>query len=117
MGHDLGATVDASMRLLETRDLESFRKLCKPDATVWQNDGIGVRTIDARVEHITTFLAALDSLRFEVLRRFDKPGEVLQQHVLHLVAKDGTESRVHASVYFRFEDGLIAEVEEYLYEV
>lgn len=112
---ELGETVAAALRLLESRDLAGFRALCTPGATVWQNDGRGVQTIDARLEQVAAFLATVDSLRCEVVRRFHKPGEVLQQHVLHLVAPDGERSRVHATTYFRFEGGLIAEIEEHLF--
>ncbi|MFB7125529.1 nuclear transport factor 2 family protein [Kitasatospora xanthocidica] len=114
MDQDLDATVDAGLRLLEARDLAGFRALCTPGATVWQNDGDGTRPIDARLERIAAFFATVDSLRYEVVRRFHKPDEVLQQHVLVLEAPDGTRSRVHATTYFRFEDGLIAEIEEHL---
>ncbi|MEU3571657.1 nuclear transport factor 2 family protein [Kitasatospora sp. NPDC036755] len=112
---EIDAVLTAGLRLMESRDLAGFRALHTPGATVWQNDGEGTRTIDARLEQITAFLDGVDSLRFEVVRRFHRPGEVLQQHVLHLVAPDGTDSRVHATVYFRFEGGLIAEIEEFLY--
>ncbi|MEV7186177.1 nuclear transport factor 2 family protein [Kitasatospora sp. NPDC093102] len=120
MGQDVGTeqeldgALTAGLRLLESRDLAGFRALCTPGATVWQNDGDGTRTIDVRLEQIATFLDTVESLRFEVVRRFHKPGEALQQHVLELVAPDGTRSRVHATTYFRFEGGLIAEIEEHL---
>ncbi|MFE4974386.1 nuclear transport factor 2 family protein [Kitasatospora sp. NPDC056651] len=114
---DLGEKVDATLRVMEAGDLAGLRALCAADATVWQNDGAGTRTIEKRIEHIAEFFAGIESVRFEVVRRFHKPDEVLQQHVLHLVGTDGVRSRVHATAHFRFEDGLIASVEEYLYEV
>jgi ketosteroid isomerase-like protein len=38
---------------------------------------------------------------------------VLQQHVVHVVMKDGAGFKVDAAVYFRFDDGLITRIEEY----
>ncbi|MFE4518767.1 nuclear transport factor 2 family protein [Kitasatospora sp. NPDC056783] len=102
---------------MEAGDLAGLRALCTADATVWQNDGAGTRTIEKRLEQVAEFFSGIESVRFEVVRRFHKPDEVLQQHILHLAGRDGSRSQAHATAHFRFEGGLIASVEEYLFEM
>jgi ketosteroid isomerase-like protein len=55
----------------------------------------------------------IQSMHYDITRQFSQPSEVLQQHAVHVVTKDGTHFRVDAAVYFRFDDGLITRIEEY----
>ncbi|MFF1348183.1 nuclear transport factor 2 family protein [Streptomyces sp. NPDC058322] len=118
MGQDIGEQAISFLRCLEVHDFAGCRAMCTGGATVWQNDGQGARTIDATLHRFEAFVADIDTLRYDVIRQFRNTNEVLQQQVLHLSAADGSESRVHAAVCFRFEDdGLIDRIEEYVYEV
>jgi uncharacterized protein len=56
---------------------------------------------------------AIESMRYDVVRQFSRPDEVLQQHVVNVATKDGMRGQVHAAGYFRFEGGLITRIEEY----
>jgi hypothetical protein len=56
---------------------------------------------------------SIESMRYDVVRQFSRPGEVLQQHVVNVATTQGMRGTVHAAVYFRFEDGLITRIEEY----
>ncbi len=53
-------------------------------------------------------------MRYDIIRQFSQPGEVLQQHVVRVVTRNGMRGEVHAAVYFLFDDaGLITRIEEY----
>ncbi len=52
-------------------------------------------------------------MSYEITRQDSESDEVLQQHVVNVVMKDGARLQVDAAVYFRFEDGLITRTEEY----
>jgi hypothetical protein len=117
MDQNISEKVDSGLRLLEAHDFTGFRAMCTSRSTVWQNDGKGEHTIEERMEQFKSFVTTVDSLRYNVIRRFQKPNEVLQQHVLHLAMSDGSRSEVHAAVHFRFEGDLIDRIEEYVYTV
>ncbi|MER5555535.1 nuclear transport factor 2 family protein [Streptomyces sp. NPDC002793] len=107
--------VNLFLRKLEAFDFSGARTACTGSATVRQNDGKGELAIGESLERLKAFVADVESMRYDVIRQFQNTDEVLQQHVLHLVLRDGTHSDVHAAVYFRFEDGLIDRIEEYNY--
>ncbi|MFF8918815.1 nuclear transport factor 2 family protein [Streptomyces sp. NPDC015032] len=118
MGQNNSETAISFLRSLEVYDLAGCRAMCTSRATVWQNDGQGERAIDAMLERFKAFAADVDALRYDVIRQFQNADEVFQQQVLHLSLADGSGSRVHAAVCFRFEgDGLIDRIEECIYTV
>ncbi|WP_243794760.1 nuclear transport factor 2 family protein [Saccharopolyspora gloriosae] len=117
MEQNISEKVESGLRLLESYDFTGFRAMCTSGCTLWENDGNGEQTIEDRMVQFKSFVAGVDSLRYEVLRRFEKADEVLQQHVLHVALADGTHNQVNAAVYFRFADGLIDRIEEYGYAV
>ncbi|MGY6653563.1 nuclear transport factor 2 family protein [Amycolatopsis sp. TRM77291] len=103
------------LRYLEACDFARVRAMCTDRATVWHNDGAGQLTIDAKLNQLAPLVADVDSLRYSVIRRFRNSDEVLHQQVLHLAMSDGSRSEINAAMYFRFEDGLIDRIEEYVY--
>jgi len=107
--------VDQFLRVLEKYDFSAAREMCTETATVWQNDGEPEQAIGERLDQFRSFVTTVESLRYDVLRRFDTPDEVCQQQVLHLNMTDGSSSALNALLYFRFEDGLIDRIEEYVY--
>lgn len=117
MDNDITAVLDEGLRLLEAKDFAGFRARCTPGASLWENDGNGEQTIDQRMAQFKEFAANVESLHYEVFRRFARDGEVLQQHVLHVLGADGSRNQVHAAVYFRFDGDLIDRIEEYGYQV
>ncbi|MDJ1134340.1 nuclear transport factor 2 family protein [Streptomyces iconiensis] len=112
MERDLGENAIQCLRRLEAYDFDGMRAMFTRAATVWHNDGKGEQTIDEKVGQLKPLAGAFDALRFEVTRQFRKGNEVLQQQVLHLTRADRSRSEVHATVYFRFEGGLIDRMEE-----
>ncbi len=118
MGHNISEKAMSFLRGLEAYDFAGCRAMCTSRATVWQNDGQGERAIDATLQRFQAFAADVDALRYDVIRQFRSTNEVFQQQVLHLSMADGSGSKVHAAVYFRFESGgLIDRIEECIYAV
>ncbi|MFD5192489.1 nuclear transport factor 2 family protein [Streptomyces sp. NPDC058357] len=118
MEQDISEKAISFLRRLEAYDFAGCRAMCSGGATVWQNDGQGERAIDATLRQFEAFAADVDTLRYDVIRQFRNADEVLQQQVLHLSRADGSVSKVHAAVCFRFGDGgLIDRIEECIYTV
>lgn len=113
---NIGETAMECLRSLEEYDFERMRALCTETATMWHNDGRGDQSVHEKIEQLRPLVAAVDSLRYDVIRQFQKPDEVLQQQVLHLAMADGSRSDVMATMYFRFKNGLIDRIEESAYQ-
>ncbi|QNP71114.1 nuclear transport factor 2 family protein [Streptomyces roseirectus] len=115
MSENISNLVDRFLRVLEKYDFSAAEEMCTEKATVWQNDGKPEQLIGERLTQFRSFVTTVESMRYDVLRRFDDGEAVLQQQVLHLNMTDGTSSALNALLYFRFEDGLIDRIEEYVY--
>jgi hypothetical protein len=89
----------------------STRRGARPGGT--RSDGKGDSTIDENISGMEAQIEPIESMRYDITQQFSQPGELLQQHVVNVVTKDGTLFRVDAAVYFRFDDGLITRIEEY----
>lgn len=113
MSQDLQEKAIAYLRRLEQADWPGARAMCSASATVWHNDGKGDSTIDENMVGMAGQVDAIASMRYNIIRQFSRPGEVLQQHVLHVTMKDGARFEMRAAVYFGFADGLITRIEEY----
>ncbi|MHA6631614.1 nuclear transport factor 2 family protein [Pseudonocardia sichuanensis] len=113
MSAEIQDTAIRYLRLLEAGDHAGMRALCTDTATVWHNDGKDEQTIDENLSLLKGMLSKETSLRYDIIRQFSKPNEVLQQHVLHITNIEGPAGEVQAAMYFRFEGGLIDRIEEY----
>ncbi|MBT3153288.1 nuclear transport factor 2 family protein [Streptomyces sp. CHD11] len=114
MSQDLKNKAAAYLRALETADWDTARSMCADTATVWHNDGKGEQSIEENVEGMEGQIHTIESMSYDITRQFAQPGEVLQQHVVHVATKNGMRGEVHAAVYFRFDAaGLITRIEEY----
>ncbi|MEU6644717.1 nuclear transport factor 2 family protein [Saccharomonospora sp. NPDC046836] len=113
MSQDLEDKAITYLRHLENREWADARAMCSAKATVWHNDGKGDSTIQENISGMEAHIEPIRSMRYDITRQFSRPGEVLQQHVVNVIMKDGALFRVDAAVYFRFEDGLITRIEEY----
>ncbi|SES16414.1 Uncharacterized conserved protein, DUF1684 family [Lentzea xinjiangensis] len=111
--HDLKDKATTYLRHLENRAWDDARAMCSQDATVWHNDGKGDSTIDENIAGMAAQIGSIESMRYDVTRQFDRPGEVMRQHVVNVVMEDGAVFAIDAAVYFRFENGLITRIEEY----
>jgi 2-polyprenyl-3-methyl-5-hydroxy-6-metoxy-1,4-benzoquinol methylase len=97
---------------VQNRDWTAARAMCTRTATVWHNDGNGAQSIDDNIAGMQEQIGSVESMRYEIIRQFTRPREVLQQHVVHVVSTS-MRGEVHAAVYFAFADGLIDRIEEY----
>jgi ketosteroid isomerase-like protein len=113
MSQDLRDKALTYLRRLERADWAAARAMCAETATVWHDDGQGESTIDENIASMASQIGAIESMRYDITRQLSLPGEVLQQHVVHVTMKDGARFQVHAAVYFGFADGLITRIEEY----
>ncbi|MER6949122.1 nuclear transport factor 2 family protein [Nonomuraea sp. NPDC000554] len=113
MSQDLKDIAISYLRSLEQRDWATARAMCAQTATVWHNDGKGEETIEENIKGMEGQIDAIESMRYDIIRQFSQPDEVLQQHVVHVATKDGVRGQVHAAVYFRFDGDLITRIEEY----
>ncbi|WP_193103300.1 DUF1684 domain-containing protein [Brachybacterium sp. FME24] len=103
------------LRHLEHFDFASMRAMCTDTATVWHNDGQGEQTIEENLEQLEQMSSGggVVALRYEITRQFQKPDEVLQQHVLHISMPDGSGTELPVAMYFGFQGGLIDRIDEY----
>ncbi|SDY52468.1 SnoaL-like domain-containing protein [Saccharopolyspora shandongensis] len=113
MSQDLKDKAITYLRHLENREWADAQAMCSEKATVWHNDGKGDSTIQENISGMEAQIGPIQSMRYDITRQFSQPDEVLQQHVVNVVMKDGALFRVDAAVYFRFEDDLITRIEEY----
>ncbi|WP_176946651.1 DUF1684 domain-containing protein [Lentzea fradiae] len=111
--YDLKDKVTTYLRHLENRDWEAAQAMCAENATVWHNDGKGDSSIQENIASMKAQIDPIESMRYEIVRQFEQPGEVLQQHVVNVVTKDGGVFQVDAAAYYRFENGLITRMEAY----
>ncbi|MEV4896608.1 DUF1684 domain-containing protein [Nonomuraea sp. NPDC055795] len=114
MSPDLKDKAITYLRSLEKGDWDTARAMCARTATVWHNDGKGESGIEENIAGMKEQIHTIESMRYDITRQLSRPGEVLQQHVVHVAARNGVRGEVHAAVYFRFDDeGLITRIEEY----
>jgi SnoaL-like domain len=113
VSQDIEDKAIAYLRHLENADWAGARAMCADTASVWHNDGKGDETIEQNINGMKDQIDAIESMRYDIVRQFSRPDEVLQQHVVKVATKQGVRGEVHAAVYFRFEDGLITRIEEY----
>ncbi|GAA4902457.1 nuclear transport factor 2 family protein [Streptomonospora salina] len=114
MSQDLKDTAVTYLRALEDRDWKTARALCTETATVWHNDGKGEQSIEENIAGMEGQIESIESMRYDILRQLSQPGEVLQQHVVHVATTNGMRGEVHAAVHFGFTDaGQIKRIEEY----
>lgn len=111
--YDLKVKAATYLRHLENREWTEARGMCSTEATVWHNDGKGDSTIGENIAGMEARIEPIASMRYDITRQFEQPGEVLQQHVVNVETKDGGVFKIDAAVYFRFENGLITRIEEY----
>ncbi|MFH8406362.1 nuclear transport factor 2 family protein [Streptomyces sp. NPDC018019] len=117
MERNVGEKAIQCLRHLEACDFDGVRKMCTDTATVWHNDGKGEQSIDEKLAQLEPLASSVGSLRYEIVRQFRGPCEVLQQQILHLSLLNGSHHEAHATMYMRFEGYLIDRIEEYVYTI
>jgi ketosteroid isomerase-like protein len=102
------------IRGIEAGDLDAIRSAYAPDAVVWANFDDTARDVESSLGVVTWLLSVTTERRYEIVRRIEIDGGVLQQHVLHATTRSGTKFSMPACLVFQVGDGLITRVDEYL---
>jgi len=72
------------------------------------------RDVDSSLGVLEWLLSVSTERRYEIVRRIEIEGGVLQQHVLHATTRAGKTFSMPACLVIRVERGLITRVDEYL---
>lgn len=107
--------VDRMVRAIEAGDLDGVRACYAPDITVWANFDQRERDLESSMRVLAWLVEQTSARRYEVLRRTEIEGGVLQQHVLHgTVAATGKDYAMPACLIIRIDGDHITRVDEYL---
>jgi ketosteroid isomerase-like protein len=107
--------VDRLIRAIEAGDLDAVRACYSPDVTVWANFDQRDRDLESSMRVLSWLVENTASRRYEVLRRIEIEGGVLQQHVLHgRVASTGKDYAMPACLVITIAGEAITHVDEYL---
>jgi ketosteroid isomerase-like protein len=99
---------------IEVGDLDSVRALYAPGSVVWTCFDEQERDVPGSMRVLEWLVGATSERHYEVTRRIEIEGGVLQQHVLHATALSGKKFSMAACLVIRIEDGLITRIDEYL---
>ncbi len=108
------ALVDRLIRGIEDGDLAAVRSVYAPDVVVWAGFDNRARDVDSSLGVLEWLLGITTERRYEVVRRIEIEGGVLQQHVLHATTRSGTTFSMPACLVIQVDDALITRVDEYL---
>jgi len=107
--------VDRLIRAIEAGDLDGVRACYSPDVTVWANFDQRDRDLGSSMRVLSWLVDNTTTRRYEVQRRIEIEGGVLQQHVLHGTASaTGKDYAMPACLVIRIEGDHITHVDEYL---
>ena len=120
IGHDHGMslaldTVNRMIESIETGDLDGLRACYSPDIVVWANFDGQARDLESSMRVVGWLVSSTADRRYEVKRRIEIEGGVLQQHVLHgTVAATGKTFSMPACLIVTLRGDLITHLDEYL---
>ncbi len=106
--------VDRLIRGIEDGDLAAVRSVYAPDVVVWAGFDNRARDVDSSLGVLEWLLSVTTERRYEIVRRVEIEGGVLQQHVLHATTRSGTTFSMPACLVIHVGDALITRVDEYL---
>jgi len=108
-------TVERMIAAIETGDIEGVKSCYAPEIVVWANFDGKARELDASLRLLDWMISATSDRRYEVQRRIDIEGGVLQQHVLHAtVAETGKTFSMPACLVITVRGDRITHIDEYL---
>jgi ketosteroid isomerase-like protein len=100
---------------IETGDVDALAACYSPDVTVWANFDDRARDLDSALRVVGWLIGQTSERRYEIVRRIEIDGGVLQQHVLHgVAAATGRAFSMPACLVVRVDGGLITRIDEYL---
>jgi ketosteroid isomerase-like protein len=99
---------------IETGDLADVRSLYGRGAVIWTCFDDHERDVDSSLRVLEWLVGATTERRYEVTRRIEIDGGVLQQHVLHATTPAGRTFSMPACLVIRVEGDHITRIDEYL---
>jgi ketosteroid isomerase-like protein len=111
------AALDLVARLvgaIETGELDGVRALYAPGAVVWTCFDDRTRDVAASMGVLEWLVGATTERHYDVSRRVEIEGGVLQQHVLRATAKNGKTFAMPACLVIRIDGDHITRIDEYL---
>jgi uncharacterized protein len=101
---------------IEAGDLEGVRSVYAPDVIVWAGFDNRERDVDSSLGVLEWLVGETTERRYEIVRRIEIEGGVLQQHVLHCTGVSGASFSMPACLIVQVstERGLITRIDEYL---
>ncbi len=107
--------VGQMIRAIEDGDLEGVKVCYSPDIVVWANFDGRARDLDSSLRVLAWMLENTSERRYEIQRRIEIEGGVLQQHVLHgTAASTGKKFSMPACLVVSVHGGRINHIDEYL---
>ena len=101
-------------RCIESGRFSELDSLISADAKFWYNFDPAIHRWDEVRRGLVAAREQLRSMYFEQVRIAEIEGGWLQQHVLRMVHKDGSEKAMHAALIYKVnEHGLVSSLEEY----
>jgi ketosteroid isomerase-like protein len=113
----LSAPLDLADRLaraIEGGDIAAVRTLYSPDVVVWACFDNRERDVDSSLGVLEWLVSVTTDRRYEIVRRVEIDGGVLQQHVLHATTTNGGTFSMPACLIIRIDGDLITRIDEYL---
>jgi ketosteroid isomerase-like protein len=106
--------VDRLIRGIETGDLDLARSTYGPNAVVWTCFDDRERDVDGSMKVLEWLVGATTERHYDISRRSEIEGGVLQQHVLHATTPTGRTFSMPACLVIAVEDGHVTRIDEYL---
>lgn len=100
---------------IEAGDLDGVRAVYAPDVAVWTCFDDRERDVEASMKVLEWLVANTTERHYDITRRIEIEGGVLQQHVLRATSKHrDREFTMPACLVIRIEGDLITRIDEYL---
>ncbi len=108
------AVVAAMFAALEAGDIDAIDALYADDLIVWTNFTKVESPKSPSLKLVAWLARSVQGLCYEIIARHEIADGVVQQHVLHGTAPDGTELHAPACLVVKVRDGRIVRIDEYL---
>ncbi len=107
--------VERLIAAIETGDLDGVRACYAPEVVVWANFDGRARDLEDSLRLLSWMLGNTSERRYEIQRRTEIDGGVLQQHVLHgTAASTGKTFSMPACLVITVRGDRISHIDEYL---
>ncbi|MSO38412.1 MAG: nuclear transport factor 2 family protein [Acidimicrobiia bacterium] len=114
MPNDRIELVEALIAAIERGDVDVVRSLYSPSVIVWANFDGRERDRDASLSLLEWLISVTSERRYEIVRRIEIEGGVLQQHILHGTTTAGATFSMPACLVINIDNGVFVRIDEYL---